>query len=916
MIPFELARPWALAFLLIAMPTLFAFFVRSLSDFPRPQRIASLVTRSLIIGLLAFALAGLAFLQKTDDRFFVFLVDQSLSVSDNGVDVANEFLDTAQSNLKQARLAFLPFGADVGDMQVDRKSMDEAAKSEGMHDRAQVSNDQASSSREQAIGGKAVDSASNNSNSDDDSDVEDPDEQPALEVTIDPVVEAQRHFRDGTNLAKAIETAAGYIPPGYLPHVILLSDGNETLGDSLATAARSRIRISTVPLPTRSEPEVQISEVSVPAEVREGEPFFVEVVVHSNHDDEGFIEVYRGDHKVIGEKRKLKIGENRFRFQQAIERARLAQYAVRISQLGQDTLFDNNMDSGLVYAAGKPRVLIVESDPNLIRDLAYALEEEGVESDVRPPQGMPESLSDLQNYECVILSNVPATALTTQQMEITRTYVQELGGGFIMLGGEQSFGLGGYYKSALEEILPVRSDFEKEKETPSLGMCLVIDKSGSMSGDKIEMAKSAARGAAELLGRRDKIGVLAFDGETYVISDMQSARNKSKISDEIARIDAGGGTAMYPAMAMAFDMLMATTAKLKHVILLTDGVSAPGDFEGMAQQMVSSKMTVSTVAIGEGCDVDLLETIARVGKGRYHFTTDPAQVPQIFAKETMTASKSAIDEQPFLPQVIRATHALKDLDMEAAPFLLGYVMTRPKPTCEVILATEKGDPLLAWWRYGLGMTAAFTSDAKSRWSAEWMTWEGFGKFWTQVVRQTMRKSDARGISISATRTGRTAALSMDAVNELSQFVNEADVELTLIDPQLRRTKTTLRQSAPGRYVADFETPQSGAYHMELALKQNDQVIYRQSRGMTVGYSDELRIRPTNEGMLRGLARASGGTYAPRPEQLMSLASADEMVTRPLPLWPYLCTAALILLLFDVAFRRIDLSLHWPFSRIA
>jgi hypothetical protein len=238
-------------------------------------------------------------------------------------------------------------------------------------------------------------------------------------------------------------------------------------------------------------------------------------------------------------------------------------------------------------------------------------------------------------------------------------------------------------------------------------------------------------------------------------------------------------------------------------------------------------------------------------------------------------------------------------------------MTRPKPTCEVILATEKGDPLLAWWRYGLGMTAAFTSDAKSRWAAEWMTWEGFGKFWTQVIRQTMRKSEHAPVAIEATRTGKTARLSMDAVDDLGQFINEGEVELTLIDPQLRRTKTTLRQSAPGRYVAQFPVPISGAYHMELALTQNDQVLYRQSRGMAVGYSDELRIRPTNETLLRTIADASGGAYSPSPERLMDTSRG--FATRPLPLWPCLATAALVLFILDVALRRIDFSLHWPFN---
>ncbi len=882
MIPFEITRPWALALLLIALPLLVLFFKRSLSDFPPFQRKLSLAIRCLIVLLLTLALAGFAWLQKTDEQFFIFLLDDSTSISDNGREKLEEVLVAAKESVGDNRVAFLPFASTTGEIRQEFSEQDEATTG-------------------QAASGRAEN---------------EPESELEIASTEELAAEQeQERFRDGTNIAAAIEAASGYLSPGYVPQIILLSDGNQTQGDALAAASQSRVPISTVALPPRSEKEVQLSAVNVPAEVREGEPFMVEVVIQSNHDDEGLVEVFRGDHKVISETKQLKTGENRFQFQQSIERERLAAYTVRISKLSQDTLLDNNIESGLVYAAGKPRVLIVESDPNLIRDLAYALEEEGIQTDIRPPQGMPESLADLQNYELVILSNVPATKLTQQQMEITRTYVQELGGGFIMLGGEQSFGLGGYYKSSLEEILPVRSDFEKEKENPSLGMVLAIDKSGSMGGDKIEMAKSAARSAVELLGKRDYIGVVAFDGDSFVISEMQSARGKGKISDEIAQIDAGGGTSMYPAMELANEMLAATSAKLKHCIVLTDGISSPGDFEGLTQTMVSAKMTVSTVAVGEGADIELLESIAQVGKGRHYFTTDPSQVPQIFAKETVTASKSAIDEQPFLPQVIRATHALADIDMESAPFLLGYVMTRPKPTCEVILSTEKGDPLLAWWRYGLGMTAAFTSDAKSRWSAEWMTWEGFGKFWTQVIRHTMRKSDARGIIVDVQRNGKQTTLNVDAVDELGQFLNSADVELTLINPNLKRESFQLEQTAPGRYHTEFETDASGAWHMEIALKKNDQVIYRQSRGLTVGYSDELRIRPANEGLLRSIAETSGGAYL---SDLSELASATDAapVTRPFPLWPWLVTVALVLLALDVALRRIDFSLHFPFRSFA
>ncbi len=711
--------------------------------------------------------------------------------------------------------------------------------------------------------------------------------------------------REGTNLAAAFETARAAIPPAYLPHIVLLSDGNQTSGDALKSALAGGVPISTVPLSTRSELEVQVSGLQVPAQVREGEPFYVDVIIDSNHDDEGQVEVFRGAHKVVSERRSIKKGENRFRFRQTITGERLAQYTVRIRGF-QDQFEDNNSSMGLVFSSGQPRVLLIESDPKLAKHLGWALEQEGIQVDVRPPRGMPDSLSDLQNYELLMLSNVPATALSQRQMETVRTYVQELGGGLIMLGGDQSFGLGGYYKTLLEEILPVRSDFEKEKEKPSLAMVLVIDKSGSMGGQKMELAKDAAKGAVELLGPKDKIGVIAFEGETYWVCDVQPASNRTTVLDRISSIEAGGGTVMAPAMEAAYEALRNTTAKLKHVIILTDGISAPGDFEGITTSMANAKITVTTVGVGDDADKKLLEEIARIGNGRFYYTDDPSSVPKIFAKETVTASKAAINEQPFLPQVLRPTQVLADIDLANAPFLLGYVTTRPKPTSEQILATEKGDPLLAWWRYGLGMTVAFTSDAKSRWAAEWLSWPGYGKFWAQVVRHTMRKSEARGVFVQVQQKDRKATATLDAVTVKGDFLNQVDTELTVIDPQLGNRKLAMVQTAPGRYLAEFETLHAGAYHLEMTQKQQGQTLSQQSRGLVVGYPDEFRLQPTNEALLESIARVSGGTYRPEPEAIF--ANQDRTAQRATPLWPSLVLAAALLFLIDVALRRIDFDL--------
>lgn len=826
----ELTRPQCLVGLLLLV-VLMIYHLRSLVDFARPQRLASLAVRSVVLMLLVLALAGLTLLRPTRRQYVVMAIDRSLSVSDKAKQDADQWVAKANKAKGSDRVAVIEFAADV------------------------------------AGGAQPVDDKS-------------------------------------TNLGRAMEIAAATMPPSYVPHVVLLTDGNETAGDALRTALNLGVRVSAVPLSSRDDPEVQVSAVRAPSRVREGEPFYLEVLIDSNHKDEGYVEVYRGAHQVARQKMKLTSGENKLRLRQSIAKQRVGDFAVRISGF-KDTLLDNNSHHALVYAEGKPRVLLIESQPKTARHLAWALREQDVQLDVRPPQGMPDSLDDMQNYELLILSNVPATSLSLKQMEMTRTYVQDLGGGLIMIGGDQSFGLGGYYKTVIEQILPVRSDFEKEKQKPSLAMMLVIDKSGSMGGMKIELAKEAARSAVELLGPRDQVGVLAFDGNTYAVSELHPASDKAFVIENIASLTAGGGTNMAPAMAQAYEALSTASAKLKHVIILTDGISSPGDFDGHASNMAAARITASTVAVGQGADQGLLERIAEIGGGRFYFTDDPSSIPQIFTKETMAAGKSAINEQPFTPQLVRPAPALSQINLHEAPFLLGYVTTRPKATSELILAAENGDPLLAWWRYGLGMSCAFTSDAKSRWAAEWVAWPAFGKFWAQLVRHTMRKSGSTGMIANIRQQHGNATLTIDAVNAASQYLNSAQMQFTVIGPDMDKQEHTLEQIAPGRYEANFDTPSPGAYHLEITDQAHGRVRGRQSRGLVVGYPDELRIGKTNQAKLRAITQATGGLYAPAAADVF--APTDRTARRTTPLWPYLVAAAVVLFVIDVALRRIELT---------
>jgi hypothetical protein len=205
------------------------------------------------------------------------------------------------------------------------------------------------------------------------------------------------------------------------------------------------------------------------------------------------------------------------------------------------------------------------------------------------------------------------------------------------------------------------------------------------------------------------------------------------------------------------------------------------------------------------------------------------------------------------------------------------------------------------------MSAAFTSDAKSRWSAEWLTWPGYGKFWTQVVRHLLRKNDARGIHVQTHHFGSVTGIVVDAVDGNSAFLNGAEVELTVIDPLLRQKSVSLKQTAPGRYATSVDTPRTGAYHLEIALRRDGQELARQSRGLMRGYSDELRLRPVDQEHLRRIASVSGGMANARPEDVFRCRG--ESASQPVPLWPWLLTAAAFLLLPDIALRRIDLAVE-------
>ena len=713
-----------------------------------------------------------------------------------------------------------------------------------------------------------------------------------------------------TNLAEALAFALASFPRDGAHRVVLLTDGNETRGDAVAEALQARERGADLyvrPIGGWGDAEFLLEQVLLPREVKRGESFAVRVVAWASAAASGHLSLYRDGKFVGSQKVELEPGKSVFAYRQTLSATGFHVYQAAL-EVANDTIEENNRAAGVVAVRGQPKVLVVDRDPGQARHLLGALRAQEMDPVLVEPAAFPRDLAPLLAYDGVILSNVSSLRLSRQQMELVRSYVRDQGGGLIMLGGEESFGVGGYFHTPVEEALPVTMEARQKLDVPSLAVVLVIDRSGSMESSvdrftKLDLAKEAAQLVVELLDERNEVGVVAFDTANSWVVPMGPAERKDYIIDEIASIKSGGGTDMFPALKEAYETLYARDALLKHLIVLSDGQAAAADFGGLVRRMTKDKITVSTVAIGRDADVRLMRDISRWGRGRFYFTEDPQSIPRIFTLEAQLASKSAIIERPFRPVLTHTHHEiLRNIDWREVPPLGGYVATTPKVTAEVLLASPQGDPVLAAWRFGVGRAAAFTSDFKAKWGVLWLRWPPFGRFVAQMVRWTLRTKDrADVVTHVAIRDGK-GTVSLEAANPQGEFINFIEAEAGIVGPDGGRTVIPLRQVAPGQYEGAFPAEEQGAYLIGVAQRREGTMIGSEIGSLVLPYSPEHRNRAVNQALLARLTSLTGGGILEKPEDAFRLNR--RLSRQPRDTWPFFLVAALLLFLAEVAARRL------------
>ncbi|HET91271.1 MAG TPA: VWA domain-containing protein, partial [Chloroflexi bacterium] len=854
-----------LLLLLILLPY-FVYLGRPTGRYGRSRAWAALVLRGLIVALVVLSLAGTQSVRGGDELAVVFLVDVSDSVPPAEQERALAFVEQALAAMRpdgSDRAAVVLFGADA----LVERPMTGAASEGG---------------------------------------------------ALTEIASIPRTYQ--TDLEGAVRLGMALFPAGAARRMVILSDGRPTLGEAeqavrLAHSQAQSIQVDVLPLESLGveSGEAWLAELAAPARLHQGEEFSLVVTVRATRDLDAVLTVLAGDKVAAQEQVHLNPGPNTFAIPLTADQPGFLPFRAYLVP-STDVYPQNNGLAAFALVAGPPRVLLVAGGETTgeVEHLQAALQAAGLETVQFTPGAMPSDPASLARFAAVVLVNTPAQALSSRTMGALQSYVRDLGGGLVTVGGPHAYGVGGWYDTPLEETLPVEMTIHDQERFPPMSIVVVIDKSGSMSVmeggvQKIRLAGEAAARVAELIMDVDELTVIAFDDRPVDVIGPLPGSRRDEVIDQVTRLQAGGGGIyVRESLQEALTYLSDSQRTVRHVILLADGSDAEhqdGVRELVEREMVGQNITLSTVAIGAGPDLRFLEEVAGLGGGRYYFTDQAANLPVIFAEETQLAMRSYIVEEPFYPRQMAVSPILTGID--AVPQLAGYVATTPKSAARVILSTHQDDPLLAAWQYGLGRAVAWTSDGTARWAQAWVGWEGFARFWAQAVRWTVVERTDVPVEVAVTMEGEQAHVAVDAIDAAGSFVNGLEARVSLVGPDGEPLSVALSQTGPGRYEGEFVPGAEGAYLMRLTGSLEGEEVVALTTGWVRGYAPEYAALVGDPAYLAYLAELGGGRVLEEPGDVFAHTLRGSGTTRDL--FPYLLGLAVLLLPFDVGVRRLALS---------
>jgi Ca-activated chloride channel family protein len=689
----------------------------------------------------------------------------------------------------------------------------------------------------------------------------------------------------GTDIEAAIRNGIAALPAGRVPRLVLITDGRENLGSIARAAWQARelgIPIDTYALGGRPKPELNVDSVSAPVNAFTGERFPIDLIVNSPRTTRATVQV-KADGKLLGSSPvTLEPGSNQLRVHTSI------------ASVGAVDLSGTVIAEGLgevrfaqALTLRRPRMLFISNDPpGTDRDLLNALD--AAQFEVARATQVP---ADLGAYQIAALNNQNLAGMPQARKEALEQFVQE-GGGLVVIGGERNVYRETQAEDPLERTLPAKI---APPRTPE-GTCvvLILDKSSSMEGRKIELARAAAVGVVENLRPYDKVGVLMFDNSFHWAVPIRRADDKSAINRIIAGIVADGGTQIAPALEEGYRRILPVNAVYKHIVLLTDGISEEGDSVALAREASAHQVTISTVGLGQDVNRSYLEKIAAAARGKSYFLSEPSGLEQILLRDVQEHTGSTAIEKDFRPSVVKNVEILNGVGIETAPPLLGYVRFTAKPTADVILDAGP-DPLLVRWQYGLGRAEVFTSDAKSRWAKNWVGWSGFDKFWENAMRDLLPHAQAGEVTAEYNSANDELVVDYRLSRNVAEPARAPDI--FVFGPQGFEQPLKLEKIAAGAYRGRVKIGgRKGLFRIRPLVESRafpETGFYREE--------PELNEYGSDAALLRRVAQFTGGRFEPAPRDIFDPGA--RRVPSVMRLWPGLIALAILLNLIELTMRK-------------
>jgi Mg-chelatase subunit ChlD len=754
-----------------------------------------------------------------------------------------------------------------------------------------------------------------------------------------------------TNLESALRLAEATLPTDSGRRVVIVSDGNENLGQAMPQAKKmlgAGIGFDCVPISYERRGEIAVEKVVVPSDIRRGTPFTVSVVLEnlSDHAVPGKLRItreLRGDSQdVSDESVSLSPGKRVFTLRQELKDSGMSTYDARFTpdHANDDAHSENNLATAFCRVMGDGRVLLIEDAEQAGRFDAFValLRRNEIEVTVRDTRRPFGNLADLQEFDCVILADVARvsgdgattiTQFTDEQIHALVQNTEHFGGGLIVLGGPNSYGPGGWANTELEKALPVDCRIKNAKVNAIGALMLVIDSSGSMQGEKIAWSKAAAIAATQMLSDRDFIGVVSFDTEAHWIVPIQRNATHERFKAKIDRLGADGGTDIMPALRAAYRSIQGVDASLKHVVVLTDGQTPKDGYESLVNSMRAAGITTTGVAFGRDADRILLSDIAQRGGGKFYQVLSPNAIPRIFMREARRVSLPLIFEDPngITTQVETPGEPISGIK-GAPPPVTGYVLTTLKDSSlvDVLIGSPRtpqpNSAILATWQYGLGRAVALTTDVGQRWATNWPEWGDYEKMMLQTVRWSMRSHDASDkFALTTNVHDGFADVIVTAFNSDDAPPTDLGLSGTAVLPDGSSQNFALEQEAPGRYRGKLRADSPGNYFLAVSGLGRSSLL---RSAVSIPATAEFDRLTSNDGFLADIAegvptggekgqliRAPGGiadtlgllaTNVFRPG--VSYAKSRN------PFWPLLLLFGSALFVADVFCRRVVVSFEW------